>query len=314
MRAAARTCFAPATVSNLGPGFDLLGLAIEGIGDTVTARLTSEPGVTVERIFGDNGRLSLLPAENTAAIAATSTLRLAHRTEGIALTIHKGMPLGSGLGSSAASAAAAALAVNLLLGSPLKRSELVAAVLDAEEAVSGRHADNAAPALLGGLVLVRSLDPIDILRLPIPPDLFVAVVTPDCEVSTRAARELLPKQIPLRARTENAANIASFVAACYTRDLGLLAASIVDTVVTTPRLGLIPGGAEALDAAQAAGALASSISGSGPSLFALCHTRATAQRAATAMVAAFAANNLAAKPVISPADGRGAREVQDPLA
>jgi homoserine kinase len=112
----------------------------------VTARLTAEPGVTVERIFGDNGRLSLLPAENTAAIAATSTLRLAHRTEGVALTIHKGMPLGSGLGSSAASAAAAALAVNLLLGSPLKRSELVAAVLDAEEAVSGRHADNAAPA------------------------------------------------------------------------------------------------------------------------------------------------------------------------
>ena len=284
------------------------------MGDTVTATLRPEPGVVVERITGDQGRLSTDPRFNTAAIAAASTLRRAGRNDGIALTVRKGMPLGSGLGSSAASAAAAALAVNLLLGEPLSRLELVAAVLDAEEAVSGRHADNAAPALLGGLVLVRSLDPIHLLHLPIPPDLFVAVVTPACEVSTRAARELLPKQIPLRARTENAAHIASFVAACFTGDLPLLAASITDPIVTTPRLELIPGGADALRAANDAGALASSISGSGPSLFALCHTRPAAERAAEAMAATFAAHGLDARQIVSSANTPGAREVEEPTA
>lgn len=299
--------FAPASLSNLGTGFDILGLAIEGIGDEVVARLVPGSGVRIARITGDEGRLPLESKTNTAGIAATSTLNKAGLDLGIELEIHKGMPLGSGLGSSAASAVAAAFAVNGLIGKPLRRVDLVDACLDAEEAVSGRHADNVAPSLLGGLVLVRSIAPLDLVRLPVPEGLHVALVTPKHELLTREARAILPAQVSLGALVRNSASLAAFVSACYSGDMALLARSIPDEIVTPARASLIPGCLAVIESALSVGALGSGISGAGPSMFALCRSLENAKRSATAMTGAFAAEGLESTTNISPADGPGAR-------
>lgn len=301
------TATAPATVANLGPGFDLLGLALSGLGDLVTARLTPGAGVSVARIEGDGGRLPQEPAENTAAIAARATLARAGVSAGVELELVKGLPIGSGLGSSAASAAAAAFAVNELIGGPLRKVDLVEPCLEAEAVVSGRHADNVAPALLGGLVMVRGTDPLDLVRLPVPEGLLVVVVTPAFELATRRAREVLPESVPLGSSIRSSANLGTFVAACFSGDLGLLGRALSDEIVTPARAPLIPGCREVMSAAARAGALGSSISGAGPSIFALCHSPATAARVAQAMVAAFKRAGLEATHVVSPADCPGAR-------
>lgn len=304
------TAFAPATVANLGPGFDVLGLALGGPGDTVTARLaTGTGGVTITEIKGDGGALPRATAKNTAGVAATETLRLAGVEVGVELELTKGLPLGSGLGSSAASAAAAAMAVNLLVGSPLRKVDLVGPCLEAEATVSGRHADNVAPALLGGLVLVRSVAPLDLVRLPLPDDLFMVVVTPRLEVSTREARACLADSVPLEAMVRNSANLAAMISACYSGDLALLARCVVDHVVEPARATLIPGAREVMNAALQAGALGSSISGSGPSIFALCRSARSARDVAAAMGAAFTRHDLQTSEVISPADCPGARRL-----
>lgn len=303
------TAFAPATVANLGPGFDVLGLAVDGAGDTVTASLHPEPGVHISRITGDGGALPTDPDKNTAAIAARETLRLAGFDVGVSLEIHKGLPLCSGLGSSAASAAAGAFATNQLIGSPLRKPALVGPCIEAEAAVSGRHADNVAPALLGGLILVRSVDPVDLVRLPIPDDLTVVVVTPNIALPTKDARAVLPETVPLATMVHSTAQIASLVSACYSGDLSLLSRCLVDDVVTPARLPLIPGGEAAIEAALAAGALGASISGAGPSLFALCRSSRSARSAALAMTGAFSAAGLEATTRISPASCPGARRV-----
>lgn len=303
------SAFAPATLSNLGTGFDVLGLALAQPGDTVRVRLVAEPGIRVTHIDGDGGKLSRDPARNTAAIAASATLARAGLSVGVELELVKGLPIGSGLGSSASSAVAAAFAVNLALGSPLRRADLVGPCLVAEEAVSGRHADNVAPALLGGLVLVRSLDPLDLVRLPLPDGLVFALVTPGMELLTRTARAVLPAEVPLAAMTRNSANLAAIVSACHSGDLALLARAIPDEVVTPARSPLIPGCADVIEAALDAGALAASISGAGPTLFALCRSPRTAQAAADAMVATFARHGLTANGFISAADNPGVRAV-----
>lgn len=303
------SAFAPATVANLGPGFDVLGLAVDGAGDTVTATLVNEPGVHISRITGDGGELPTDPEANTAAIAARETLTLAGFDVGVSLEIHKGLPLCSGLGSSAASAAAAAFATNQLIGSPLRKPALVGPCIQAEAAVSGRHADNVAPSLLGGLILVRSVDPIDLIRLPVPDGLTVVVVTPDVAIPTKDARAVLPQDIPLSTMVQSTAQIASLVSACYSGDLSLLSRCLVDEVVTPARLPLIPGGQAAITAALSAGALGASISGAGPSLFALCRSPRSAKSAAQAMTEAFSAAGLSATTRISPANCPGARRV-----
>jgi len=303
------TAFAPATVANLGPGFDILGLALQGPGDTVTARRIAGSGVRMAGIENDGGRLPTDPARNTAAVAAASTLRKAGLDLGVELTLRKGLPIGSGLGSSAASAAAAAFAVNLLAGAPLRKMDLVGPCVEAEAAVSGRHADNVAPALLGGLILVRSLDPLDLIRLPVPPELVIVVVTPDCELSTREARAALPSSIAISDSVANSANLAALVSACHAGDLTLLSRCLEDRIATPARLPLIPAAASVLAAALDGGALGSGISGAGPSLFALCRSERSAREAAQAMRAAFAAAGLDATSVTSPADCPGARRV-----
>jgi len=304
------SAFAPATVANLGPGFDVLGLAVSGMGDTVHARMiapvspTGAPQVTISRITGTD-QLPLEAEANTAGIAALSTLRAAHMPAHIELELHKGLPLCSGLGSSAASAVAAAFAVNRLMGSPLRKPDLLPPCLDAEEAVAGRHADNVAPALYGGLTLVRGVAPPDVIRLPIPDGLTLAIVTPQFSLSTRAARAALPQTVPLSTLVTCTAQIASLVSACYSGDMSLLARSFVDPVVTEARAALIPGAPEAMTAALNRGALGSSISGAGPSVFAVCRSNRGAQTAGQAMQTAFEAAGLTASVQVTPAQCPG---------
>lgn len=298
--------FAPATVSNLGPGFDVLGLALRGLGDTVVARFGGN-GVQLCRIDGDGGRLPRDPEQNTASVAAAAVLRRAGIETGIELELEKGLPIGSGLGSSAASAVAAAYAVNTLLGSPLRKQQLIEPCLEAEALVAGRHADNVAPCLLGGMVLVRSVDPVDIVRLPVPEGLMIVVCTPAFELATRDARAALPSQVPLSSMVRNAANLSALVSGLYAGDIDLIARCIVDDVVTPARAALIPGADLVMKAARDAGALASSISGAGPTIFALCHAPSSARNVGCAMTEAFAAAGLDAVTHASPLDCPGVR-------
>lgn len=301
--------FAPATVSNLGPGFDVLGMAIREPGDTVTARIGSAPGVRIRRIDGDGGKLPREAEANTAGIAAAAVLRRAGVDVGIELELEKGLPIGSGLGSSASSAVAAAYAVNVLVGSPLRKHQLIEPCLEAEATVAGRHADNVAPCLLGGLVLVRSVDPIDVVRLPVPEGLMIVVCVPAFELATRDARAVLPAQVPLQTMVRNSANLASLVSALYGGDIDLIGRCIVDDVVTPARAALIPGANEVMSAALGAGALASSISGAGPTIFALCHSPSAAKRVGRTMQKAFADAGLDSITHASPLDCPGVRRL-----
>jgi homoserine kinase len=290
------TAFAPATVANLGPGFDYLGVAVEGQGDVVTATLRRDlPGGSVEisSMTGDNGRLSLVAADNCCGIAAAATLRLLGVTSvGVSLACRKGLPLGSGLGSSAASAAAAAWAVNLLFGAPLTKAQLVAAGLESEAAVSGYHADNIAPAIMGGFVLVRSYSP-TLQLLPLryggaPANLWFCLVTPVFEAPTREMRAALPKEISMKTHVANCAAGAGLVAGILGGDAAMLGAALGDDTIVEPARGpLIPGFAAVKAAAMAAGAFGCTISGAGPTVVAIAPDAAAGQRIAKAMADAF---------------------------
>jgi homoserine kinase len=308
---AAVTAFAPASVGNVGPGLDILGLAVEGPGDEVRAEWTEGSGV---RIL-DPGHAEL-PSEadrHASGLAALAVLRRAGIApdRGIGLSIRKGLPLSGGQGGSAASAVAGAVATNALLGSPLGRSALIEACLDAEEAVAGRHADNVAPALLGGIVLLRAVDPLDLVQLPVPPELFVVLVRPDQRMRTADARAVLPREVPRAVALHQAAQVAAMVAALAAGDYALLGRAIDDRIAEPARAGLLPGFVEAKAAALGAGALGSSISGSGPTAFALARGREQAERVAAAMVAAHAAGGRRAEWVVGAVDRRGARLLGD---
>lgn len=287
--------FAPATVANMGVGFDILGLAVEGLGDVVTVEKSDRPGIEVVEITGDDGRLSRAADKNTAAIAARSVLNHLNLQQGIRLWLDKGLPLASGLGSSAASAVAAAVATNALFGDTMTREDLLPAVLDAEEAVSGRHADNVAPALLGGIVLITGNTPAEIHRLPIPEGLYLSLVTPNVEVPTAKARAVLPEVIPLKAMVHQTGVVAELIHALHMGNIHLLARSMqMDTVVEPARAKLIPFLKEAKEMAYRAGALATVISGSGPTLCSLCLTLMDAEAVNHTLVGFYEAEKIGA--------------------
>ena len=270
--------FAPATVSNLGPGFDCLGLALRAKGDVVRARWCEAPGVTLLRITGDGGKLPLDADKNTAAVAVTALLRKHARNAGVELELDKGLPLGSGLGSSGASAAAAVVAVDAVLELGLPAVALVEAARAGEEAACGAgHADNVAPAILGGIVLIPSLDPLRLVSLPIPESMWLAIYTPGCSVPTAHARAVLPRAVELAAVVQQAARLALLVHALHEGDLAMLGEAIVDDIVEPARAGLIPGYLDAKAACCEAGALACSISGAGPTTFAIASSRGRAE-------------------------------------
>ncbi|MCO6432404.1 MAG: homoserine kinase [Deltaproteobacteria bacterium] len=276
--------FVPATVANVACGFDILGFAVSRPGDEVIARLCDKPGVHIKSITGDGGRLPLDVARNTAAVSALEFLKHIKADKGVELEIIKKMPLGSGLGSSAASAAAGVYAANLLFGSPLEARELVAFAMAGEKAACGTaHADNVGPALLGGFVLIRSYDPLDIVSIPAPPSLFCTILNPHLEVRTEDARRILRKDISLKNAITQWGNIAGLIAGLLKNDIELIGRSMQDVVIEPERALLIPGFSGIKQAAIAAGALGCSISGSGPSIFALSVSVESANRISEAM-------------------------------
>ena len=281
--------FAPATVANLGPGFDVLGLALTAPGDVVEAELSDHPGVEIVEITGDKGLLSRDPVRNVAGRAAGDVVRRAGQQTGVRIWLHKQMPFASGLGSSGASSAAAAVATNELLGRPLNPRDLLLSAMEGERAASGTpHADNVAPSVLGGIVLVRSYEPFEVVSLPVPPELRVVVVHPHCEVSTSSARKLVKgRTYSLEHIVPNLGNIAAFVLALCRSDLALLGRSIDDRLIEPLRATLIPGFADVKRAALSAGALGCSIAGSGPSVFAFASDDQTAAAIGAAMQLAF---------------------------
>lgn len=288
------SAFGPATVANLGPGFDWLGCAIDGQGDIVTARvLENVPAgrVVLESISGDGGRLSLEPENNCAGIAALETVKLfgAVPSCGIGLTLEKGLPLGSGMGSSAASAAAAAAAVNGLFGNPLSKTALVGPGLISESTVSGFHADNIAPAVLGGFVLVRSCDPLDLQALTYGSDsLFFVLVNPVFEAPTAEMRAVLPKEVPMAKIVNNCSMGATLVAGILEGDPALVGRALdSDWIIEPVRGPLIPGFLDVKQAAKDAGAYGCTISGAGPTAVAVVENEQVGQRVIDAMKEAF---------------------------
>lgn len=304
-----RSAFAPASLSNLACGFDALGLALAAPGDRVTARRAAGAGVAIGEITGPGAAvLPREPTRNTAAVAAASLLAARGVTTGVELAIAKGIAPGSGIGSSAASAVAAVLAVDALFELESPEEALLAAALDGEEVASGaRHADNVAPSLLGGAVLVRALDPLDVVRLPFPERIWLALVRPEVEVRTRDARRVLPAAVPLADAVAQAANLGALVAGLFRDDPALVGRALEDRIAEPARASLVPGFPAAKAAALAAGALGATFSGSGPSTFAFCVGEAAAQRVAVAMTAAYEAEGLACEVLVTPPSPTGAR-------
>lgn len=301
---------APASIANLEVGFDVLGLALAQPTDRVTVHRIDTPGVAIRQLGPGCEGLPRTPGRNTAAIAATAVLEKAQVTDfGVAIELEKGLPVCSGLGSSSASAVAAAVAVHRLLGETCEVVDLLMACLEAEAAVSGAHLDNAAASLLGGLIMVRSLNPLQVSRVPLPAGLRVAVVLPEMQLSTHTARQALPTSVSLHERTRASAALAAFVQACTTGDLDLLAQTPIDPEVHPQRAAHIPGCDDALAAAREAGALLAGISGAGPALFGLCPDEPTAAAVQAAMVGVFLSAGVEASGWTCAADNPGALDL-----
>ena len=276
--------FAPATVSNVACGFDIMGFAVNEPGDEVTVKKIEKPGVFIKKISGDGGRLPHDPSKNTAGIAVIEFLKRINVPNGIEIELNKNMPLGSGLGSSAASAVAAVYAVNILFDKPLSRNELLPFVLEAEKAACGAaHADNAAPSLLGGFILVRSYNPMDTISLAVPDELICTILLPVLEIQTEYARKILPEKIFLKDAVTQWGNTGGLVAGLLMKDYKLIGRSLQDVIAEPLRSKLIPGFSDIKKAAMNAGALGCSISGSGPAMFALSKSRSTANNVGQSM-------------------------------
>lgn len=308
------SAYAPATVSNLGPGFDCLGLAVHGPGDVVRARRRERPGVVLGKITGDGGRLPL-DASNTACVAVTALLeRLGLADQlGVELELDKGLPLGSGLGSSGASACAALLASVTALELQVGSEALIDAARKGEAVACGSpHPDNVAPAILGGIVLITSTDPLRVISLPVPDALRIAIYTPGCEVKTADARAVLPRSVGLDAVVRQSARLGLLVHALHVGDLALLGEAIVDDIVEPARAHLIPGFLDAKINALEAGALACSISGAGPTCFALADSDERATALLDILDETFTLAGVAGQGAVERV-GPGARVTSEPL-
>jgi homoserine kinase len=299
--------FAPASVGNVAVGFDVLGYSAPFAGDRVYAARTEAPGV---RIAGITGIVTGLPHDferNTAGMAVAAMVEALACDFGIELTIDKGIPLGSGLGGSAASAVAGVVAVNALLEEPLDNLRLLGFAMKGEQVASGTaHIDNVAPSLYGGLVLSVGIDNPHIKQIPVPPSVRSVLVRPHRVLETRGARAILGRTVTLSDVVWQQANLAGFVAGCFSGDLTLIAASLEDVLIEPQRKSLIPGFEAVQDAARAHGALGCSISGAGPAMFAWAEAD-KAVRVGEAMVDAFAVLGIQSDSWITPIEPIGAR-------
>ena len=283
------TVFAPATVANVACGFDIFGFAVNEPGDVAKVTLRGNPGVEITRITGDDGKLPKAAEKNTAGFAALRYLETIQSQQGVSIELHKKMPLSSGLGSSAASAVAVLFAINTLFDNRLTKSELLSIALQSEKLACGAaHADNAAPALFGGFLLIRENNPPDIVELPVPENLYCTIIHPEIEINTADARNILAPNVPLKDAVKQWANTAGLVAGLYRKDLTLISRSMNDYIIEPQRAKLIPHFYEMKKAALDRGALGCSISGSGPSLFALSNSQEIAQKIAGSMSAVLA--------------------------
>jgi homoserine kinase len=271
--------FAPATVANVVCGFDVLGFAVKEPGDEVIMRKTDKPGITISKITGDNGRLPLDPAKNTVSVSVKSYLDSIGRTDvGFDIELHKKMPIGSGLGSSSASTVAGLFAAKTLLGDDSDPVNQLPFAMKGEEMACGHgHADNVAPALLGGFVLIRSYEPLDVIKLPCPANLWCAIVFPDVDVPTREARQIIRNKILMKDAVTQWGNIAGLVSGLFMQDIDLIGRSMQDVLVEPVRSMLIPDFYQMRELAMNLGAVSFGISGSGPSVFAFTRDEATAR-------------------------------------
>jgi len=275
--------FCPATIANLSCGFDVLGLCLDNVGDEMVIHKSETPGIRIIKITGAD--LPLQAEQNVAGVAALAMLSHWQTDFGFDIEIHKKIKAGSGMGSSAASAAGAVYGINELLGKPFEAKDLVLFAMQGERLASGSaHADNVAPALLGGITLVRSYEPLDIIRIESPLELYATVIHPQIELKTSDSRAVLRKEVPLKHAVTQWGNVGGLIAGLYTNDYDLIGRSLQDVVAEPYRKKLIPGFDAAKNAALTSGALGAGISGSGPSVFALSKGKTTAQEVAKAMI------------------------------
>jgi len=301
------TIFAPASMGNVGVGYDILGAAVEGMGDRVTVRRVAEPVVRVGALSGRVTDLPTDPPDNTATAALLDLQQTRGLDFGFEVDIQKGIPLGSGLGGSAASAVGAVVGAAHLLPETVSRDSLLPHALAGEAVASGDlHPDNVAPCLYGGLVLTREMDPPDVISVPVPEPVQCVLVRPDRVVPTREARACLPETLPLADSVRQTAHFGAFVAGCYRNDLALVGRALRDLIVEPHRAQLVPGFADVQAAAMEAGALGCSLSGAGPTLFAWSDG-ADAHAVRDAMTEAFTHHEVSTEAWISPISERGAR-------
>lgn len=304
------SAYAPASIGNLTVGFDLLGMALQAPGDEVSVRYNNTNEVKIVGIEGDNGKLPLDADTNTASVAIKAFLKALKSDKGVDVFISKKMPLGSGMGSSAASAVAGAMAVNALFGNPFSKKELIPFTLEGEKAASGGiHGDNAIPSLLGGIVLVKSCDPLDIIELPVPEDLHYVLVHPDLQIFTKEARELLPKQLATSVAIRQMGAMAGFISGLYDNNYAQIQSSLVDLIAEPARKGLITGFDECREKAMEAGAIHCGISGSGPSIFALTQSKKMAEKVSCSINSAFNGLNIKTKAYFNVANKVGAHVI-----
>jgi homoserine kinase len=305
------TAFAPASVGNVGVGFDILGHTVAALGDRVRVTRRQAPGVSIRSISGLVPDLPLDAEKNTAGMAVLALCRDLALPFGFDLDIEKGIPLGSGLGGSAASAVAGVVAAAALVDEPLDRTELLKFAMQGEAVASGSvHVDNIAPSLFGGLVLTVGIDNPFVKQIPVPESIRCVLVHPHMVLPTREARAILSKTVALSDVIWQQANLAGFLAGCFTNDIALIRESLLDVVIEPQRQALIPGFAAVKQAALTAGALGGSISGAGPTVFAWAD-EADADKVRLAMVEAFARAGLASDSWVSTIDRAGARVVGD---
>lgn len=301
---------APATVANVSCGFDIFGFAVEAPCDEVTLTITDEPGVIMTGILGDDGRLPMEASRNTAGVAVIEFLNAIGKSQGITIELVKNLPLGSGMGSSAASSVAALVAINHLMGEPMKRSELLPFAMEAERVACGSaHADNVAPSLLGGFVLIRGYKPLDVVQIPTPYELYCTLVHPQLELKTEDSRKVLKVNIPLRDAVRQWGNIAGLVTGLMKPDFELIGRSLHDYIAEPLRSVLIPGFDHIKQVAVEAGALGAGISGSGPTIFALSSSAVTANRVGGVIGEEFRSFRVESEVYVSQINRQGAAVV-----
>jgi len=303
------TAFAPATVANVGIGFDILGHTVEAVGDRVRLQRIAEPVVRIRAITGVAGDLPVEPERNTAGRAVQALHTALGLPFGFEMSIDKGIPLSSGMGGSAASAVAAVVAANAMLDEPLTRLQLLQFAIQGEFVASGSvHVDNIAPSLFGGLVLTVGIDHPRVKQIPVPQTLRCVLVHPHMQLGTREARAILKADVTRSDFVWQTANLAGFISGCYSNDLEMIRWSLDDVIIEPQRRSLIPGFMDVKKGAMAAGALGCSISGAGPAVFAWVETH-NAEAVRSAMAAAFRAHGLATDSWISVIQNEGARVI-----